>query len=42
MGGEAARNAEDKEGPTAELARIVGALDVLVLPCGWLLPAPCR
>nr|WP_228047830.1 MMPL family transporter [Streptomyces justiciae] len=39
VGGEAARNAEDKEGPTAELAGIVAALVILVLLFGSLLAA---
>ncbi|MFE1291499.1 MMPL family transporter [Streptomyces sp. NPDC058751] len=39
VGGEAARNAEDKEGPTAELAGIVAALVVLVLLFGSVLAA---
>ncbi|MGW6204497.1 MMPL family transporter [Streptomyces sp. NPDC055089] len=39
VGGEAARNAEDKAGPTAELAGIVAALVILVLLFGSLLAA---
>ncbi|MDT7839700.1 MMPL family transporter [Streptomyces justiciae] len=39
VGGEAARNAEDKEGPTAELAGIVAASVILVLLFGSLLAA---
>ncbi|MFI8003574.1 MMPL family transporter [Streptomyces sp. NPDC086010] len=39
VGGEAARNAEDKEEPTAELAGIVAALVILVLLFGSLLAA---
>ncbi|MFD3482242.1 MMPL family transporter [Streptomyces sp. NPDC058665] len=39
VGGEAARNAEDKEAPTAELAGIVAALVILVLLFGSLLAA---
>ncbi|MEW2574210.1 MMPL family transporter [Streptomyces sp. NPDC047070] len=39
VGGEAARNAEDKAGPTAELTGIVAALVVLVLLFGSLLAA---
>ncbi|WP_410483125.1 MMPL family transporter [Streptomyces sp. ST1015] len=39
VGGEAARNAEDKAAPTAELAGIVAALVILVLLFGSLLAA---
>ncbi|MFM9692971.1 MMPL family transporter [Streptomyces europaeiscabiei] len=39
VGGEAARNAEDKSSPTAELAGIVAALVILVLLFGSLLAA---
>ncbi|MBU6529554.1 MMPL family transporter [Streptomyces mayonensis] len=39
VGGEAARNAEDKAGPTAELTGIVAALVILVLLFGSLLAA---
>ncbi|WP_372348236.1 MMPL family transporter [Streptomyces sp. KL116D] len=39
VGGEAARNAEDKAGPTAELAGIAAALVILVLLFGSLLAA---
>ncbi|MFJ6433574.1 MMPL family transporter [Streptomyces sp. NPDC091416] len=39
VGGEAARNAEDKAGPTAELAGIGAALVILVLLFGSLLAA---
>ncbi|MEU6841816.1 MMPL family transporter [Streptomyces sp. NPDC046716] len=39
VGGEAARNAEDQSGPTAELAGIVAALVILVLLFGSLLAA---
>lgn len=39
VGGEAARNAEDKEAPTAELAGIAAALVILVLLFGSLLAA---
>ncbi|MEU6538551.1 MMPL family transporter [Streptomyces sp. NPDC047000] len=39
VGGEAARNAEDKAGPTAELAGIVAAAVILVLLFGSLLAA---
>lgn len=39
VGGEAARNAEDKAGPTAELAGIVAALVILVLLFGSVLAA---
>ncbi|MCJ0869142.1 MMPL family transporter [Streptomyces sp. AP-93] len=39
VGGEAARNAQDKAGPTAELAGIVAALLILVLLFGSLLAA---
>ncbi|MEU6378832.1 MMPL family transporter [Streptomyces sp. NPDC046909] len=39
VGGEAARNAEDKEAPTAELAGVVAALVILVLLFGSLLAA---
>ncbi|MGW3917658.1 MMPL family transporter, partial [Streptomyces sp. NPDC005070] len=39
VGGEAARNAEDKSGPTAELAGIVAALVILVLLLGSVLAA---
>jgi putative drug exporter of the RND superfamily len=39
VGGEAARNAEDKAGPTAELAGIVAALVILVLLLGSVLAA---
>ncbi|MEV1067359.1 MMPL family transporter [Streptomyces sp. NPDC050263] len=39
VGGEAARNAQDKAGPTAELAGIVAALVILVLLFGSLLAA---
>jgi RND superfamily putative drug exporter len=39
VGGEAARNAEDKEAPTAELAGIVAALVILVLLFGSVLAA---
>ncbi|MGW2385588.1 MMPL family transporter [Streptomyces sp. NPDC001658] len=39
VGGEAARNAEDKEAPTAELTGIVAALVILVLLFGSLLAA---
>ncbi|MFD7275507.1 MMPL family transporter [Streptomyces sp. NPDC059862] len=39
VGGEAARNAQDKEAPTAELAGIVAALVILVLLFGSLLAA---
>ncbi|MYT75353.1 MULTISPECIES: MMPL family transporter [unclassified Streptomyces] len=39
VGGEAARNAEDRAGPTAELAGIVAALVILVLLFGSVLAA---
>ncbi|MFJ8848486.1 MMPL family transporter [Streptomyces cyaneofuscatus] len=39
VGGEAARNAEDKAGPTAELVGMVAALVILVLLFGSLLAA---
>ncbi|MFI9588580.1 MMPL family transporter [Streptomyces sp. NPDC052236] len=39
VGGEAARNAQDKAGPTAELVGIVAALVILVLLFGSLLAA---